>query len=429
MAEPDPDPSAVLAALGLPPGAAAERATGGFDTVVWRIEQRGRCYALRLLRPGQDKRCRREASILEAAAAHGLPVPRVHAHGWYGDRPALLLDWLTGRTMLAELRARPERALVLGRLFGAMQATIHAVPAPRGLDVDPWRAAAGPLGDQLPFPPLLGGALLHLDYHPLNVLTDGEAVTGVIDWANARAGDPRADLARTMTILQLALPGHADLVPPHVLAVLPLFDLGWRRRYARVLGRLHSDLLGAAMDGPGASAGPRCGGPVPTLAGDRPAELAPFFAWAGAAMESELAGRRGPEFLRRVQAWTDRWALRAGAPIAVRRRPWVGGGPASPGPPTGVVGAQAPGTAPAAVVALRLGTDATPHEKVTAPALGTTSYQYGPRRPTGRGAPPGPRTSGRPPGPRLQLPRQRRPSRSTHAVPPSCHRIWSAPTV
>jgi len=35
-------------------------------------------------------------------------------------------------------------------------------------------------------------ALLHLDYHLLNVLTDGKQITGIVDWTNAHAGDPRA---------------------------------------------------------------------------------------------------------------------------------------------------------------------------------------------------------------------------------------------
>jgi Ser/Thr protein kinase RdoA (MazF antagonist) len=46
--------------------------------------------------------------------------------------------------------------------------------------------------------------LLHLDLHPFNVLLDDAGqLTGVIDWANAAAGDPQLDRARTLTILTL----------------------------------------------------------------------------------------------------------------------------------------------------------------------------------------------------------------------------------
>jgi aminoglycoside phosphotransferase (APT) family kinase protein len=49
-----------------------------------------------------------------------------------------------------------------------------------------------------------GARLLHLDLHPFNLLVDEDGtVTGVIDWANARAGDPVLDRARTWSILAL----------------------------------------------------------------------------------------------------------------------------------------------------------------------------------------------------------------------------------
>ena len=48
-----------------------------------------------------------------------------------------------------------------------------------------------------------GDRLLHLDLHPYNVLVVGEAVSGVIDWANAAAGHPDLERARSGTILAL----------------------------------------------------------------------------------------------------------------------------------------------------------------------------------------------------------------------------------
>jgi aminoglycoside phosphotransferase (APT) family kinase protein len=43
-----------------------------------------------------------------------------------------------------------------------------------------------------------------LDLHPFNVLVDDDGEpTGVIDWANAAAGDPDFDRARTWSLLTL----------------------------------------------------------------------------------------------------------------------------------------------------------------------------------------------------------------------------------
>jgi aminoglycoside phosphotransferase (APT) family kinase protein len=43
--------------------------------------------------------------------------------------------------------------------------------------------------------------VLHLDYHPLNVLVKGGHITGIIDWVYAECGDRHLDVATTATIL------------------------------------------------------------------------------------------------------------------------------------------------------------------------------------------------------------------------------------
>jgi aminoglycoside phosphotransferase (APT) family kinase protein len=44
-------------------------------------------------------------------------------------------------------------------------------------------------------------SLLHMDYHPLNVLVRGVHVTGIIDWVNTDVGDRHLDAAMTAAIL------------------------------------------------------------------------------------------------------------------------------------------------------------------------------------------------------------------------------------
>jgi aminoglycoside phosphotransferase (APT) family kinase protein len=62
---------------------------------------------------------------------------------------------------------------------------------------------------------------MHLDYHLLNVMTDGSSVISVIDWENVRLDDARLDVARTLSILCAdpsirALPGSAAASRAHV---------------------------------------------------------------------------------------------------------------------------------------------------------------------------------------------------------------------
>ena len=129
-----------------------------------------------------------------------------------------------------------------------------------------------------------------LDYHPLNLLVAGNLVTGVLDWANARAGDQRADVARTRSILELTpvapgLAGHVER------AVRRAFAAGWRRGYR------------------GSS------GPLP--------EMAAFYAWGGAVMERDLAPRAGGSelpwvttaHLDRIRTWTELWMRRGARPM------------------------------------------------------------------------------------------------------------------
>ena len=289
------DPAAILAALGVTDTTAAVRVSGGWDTVIWRVERGGVPYALRLFRAEQAGTARREVAAMRAVEGAGLPVPRVEAEGAWEGRPALLLSWCPGQPLIEELRERPWGAVTLGKAFGRVQAAVHAVPAPDLLRQRPeaWLAWAGPeeeaLQARLRALAPRADALLHLDYHPLNVLGDGGTggrVTCVLDWANALAGDPRADLARTLTILRLS-PTPPGVPAALVRLVTRLFERGWRAGYRQV-------------------AGPQRG-------------MAPFYAWAGAMMVRDLApkvGRPGipleERHLEAMRAWTARWKRRAG---------------------------------------------------------------------------------------------------------------------
>jgi aminoglycoside phosphotransferase (APT) family kinase protein len=281
------DPNAILASLGCERPARIERVSGGRHTAIFRVELGGELHALRVFRSGEDGVARREAQVMRAAGEGGVPVPRVCAEGTWLDRAALLLSWCPGRPMAEELAARPWRAWPLGVLFGRCQAAIHARPSPEALRAArrEWTDWAGPgeeaLAARLRERAPREDSLVHLDYHPLNVMTDGERITGVLDWTNARAGDPRADYARTLTILRL----DSGTANPVMLAALRAFEAGWRRGYWRIAGR--------------------------------PSGMAPYYAWAGVVMlrdrgpRSDRPGGMTARELGRVRAWTERWKKRA----------------------------------------------------------------------------------------------------------------------
>ncbi len=274
------DPHAILQALGVTDGASVTREQGGSDTAIWRVQRADGDYALRVFREGEEDACEIERAVMRAASAAGLPVPAVHAAGSWRGRPALLLTWLPGLPVGEELRRTPWRAWALGASFGRAQADIHALAAPSPLAEHPnaWIDWLGPdhpaLAERLRQGRYQAAALLHLDYHLLNVLTDGAQVTGVLDWRNAMAGDPRADAARTVAILRIDYTGRLSLAER---AVRWLLERGWRAGYEERAGPL--------------------------------GEMRLFYAWAGAVMLRDLASKRKAADLARIQRWTEKqWA-------------------------------------------------------------------------------------------------------------------------
>jgi aminoglycoside phosphotransferase (APT) family kinase protein len=284
------DPIAILASLDFPNVDSTERVTGGADTVIWCVQQGNNNYALRLFRPEQAQTCEREIAAMTTAHAGSVTVPDVIRRGLWENRPVLLLSWITGQPLAHALRSQPLRGWSLGTAFGQMQAAIHRLNPPPHFDPTAWIEWAG--DDETAKKNRLYDLksrqtkLLHLDYHPLNVMADKSTISGVLDWANAQAGDPRADFARTYTILRVE--PYTPIGDSLSMAFLRrLLERAWRTGYLRA---------GGALD-----------------------DMPLFYAWAGAVMLRDLSPRIGKsgfwlqsQHLDSVRRWTTAWKRRAG---------------------------------------------------------------------------------------------------------------------
>jgi aminoglycoside phosphotransferase (APT) family kinase protein len=281
------DPFAILAALGVTDAFAATPVSGGQDTAIWRVDRPGGRCALRVFAPNEERKCKREVATMRAAQVGGIPVPMVYAEGEWQGRPALLLSWCPGRTLFAALQVHPSRVWSLGAAFGRMQAGMHAIPLAETPPYAPnqWLDWGGPLDAPLRAR-LLAVArrplvLCHFDYHPLNVMLDGARVTAVLDWPNGLPGDPRADLARTVVLMQFIRPS----LRLHEEALIRCFMRAWWHGYHRGQGS-----LGA---------------------------MAPFYAWAGDVTvrdQEQKIGRPGIALqsadLDSLRRWTKQWMRR-----------------------------------------------------------------------------------------------------------------------
>jgi hypothetical protein len=157
------------------------RSMGGRSGSSWSV-------ADRVLRVG----IRATELMASAAAAGTVPVPRVLDEVELETGTAVLLERLPGVSAGEFALHRPDQAKAAGRSCGLLHALLAELHAPPGLPGVP-SADRG-----------TDARLLHLDLHPFNVLVGhrGE-ITGVIDGANAAAGDSVLDRARSWTILTL----------------------------------------------------------------------------------------------------------------------------------------------------------------------------------------------------------------------------------
>ncbi len=234
------DSQAILADLRFGDARSITSVRGGWDTALWRVENDRGTFALRVFRAEQLGTYHREMAAMHTAATAGIPVPRIEAHTIWRDRPALLLTWCQGRTLLDELQRRPWRVISLGLQFGRTQARIHRIKEPEGVGNNyawiNWLGEDDPaLKARLRALPATRAALLHLDYHPLNVMVDGSRISAVLDWANAGAGDPRVDLARTWAIVCL-MPSPPSRMAPLIIALRRFLAFAWRRGYQQESG-------------------------------------------------------------------------------------------------------------------------------------------------------------------------------------------------
>lgn len=267
------DANDVLAALGLPP-ASKLRVMPGAEATVWRAVVDGVPLAVRLHRLDSTT-VERELVALRVARTAGVPVPEVVATGTWHGRHVAITSWCAGETVGELLRTTTgDEQTDVAHRFGHAQAILHSTELGRSDLAELHR-----IGRAVPGLGVSGApTLLHLDFHPFNVLDDGSRVTGIVDWANASVGDRRFDLARTRGLFALAGAFAPEIAARAEQAADELTVL-WAEGYATVL-------------------------PMPD-----DEELAPFFVDAAATMAADWEQRtRSGEVDGTILLAIERWA-------------------------------------------------------------------------------------------------------------------------
>lgn len=246
---------------------------GGFDSFIHELQLTGpalpdewRVPLVARLLPSVDRveQAAREADVQRWCDAQGYAVPTVLAVLDPVDGlglPAQVMQRVPGTTMLAALTGRPWRARRLVDRLAGLALRLHSLPTtgwPSAGDrlamVDrrlslPRRVVDGlrvpGLADALEraesIAPLAVGdelVVCHGDFHPLNVLVDGDR-SFVIDWTDAALGPREADVSRTLLVFNVAAVAAENRFERTALRLVgPRLERRYRRTYEQ----------GAALD-------------------------------------------------------------------------------------------------------------------------------------------------------------------------------------
>jgi Ser/Thr protein kinase RdoA (MazF antagonist) len=189
---------------------------------------------LRLMRGSdawQRAQVERDMLVLKGAREHGLRVPEVFEATEVSGRPGLIMERIDGADLLTLIGRQPWKVWWVAGVGARAHARMHEVVAPA--EVESTRAGITRRVTQSPQVPKAvaeaalkaladlpdGDRLSHGDFHPANILMDGDEPV-IIDWSNVSRGDPAADVARSLVILGTGEPPPGT---PFAIRVMALF--------------------------------------------------------------------------------------------------------------------------------------------------------------------------------------------------------------
>lgn len=205
------------------------------------------------------RHARQEFEAQQAMAKIGFPVPRpiLYDETEPFGVPFLLMEHVPGVPMLDAMLAGGFSSLFsVTRDFAELHARLHQLPADAfpgseqqfldrtlgefremidGFGLDGIRPGLEWLETHRP-PPPARESIIHLDFHPVNVMVEGQRVSAVLDWGDSGVGDRHADIATTPMIVSFAPVERVSRREQFIAAVgRRLLVWSYRRAYQRHL--------------------------------------------------------------------------------------------------------------------------------------------------------------------------------------------------
>lgn len=178
------------------------------EVFLWRTDT-----VLKLYRSGWPaQEVEREFALVKTITSADIQTPQAHGVETLADRVGIVFDRIDGPSLLHVLLHNPADADHIARQLAALHAALHATRVGTLPDLKHRLAhkieqaesastalRAMALAGLRSLPE--GDRLCHGDFHPDNViLNDGGPI--VIDWVDATAGAPAADVARTLLLMR-----------------------------------------------------------------------------------------------------------------------------------------------------------------------------------------------------------------------------------
>ena len=164
-----------------------------------------------------------EFKINKSIQKHNIPIAKVCEIIEIENRRGIIYEKISGNSLLEEFVSSPDKGEKIGNLLAECHFAIHGFTAK---DLSPVRNRLSRNIEKTNLPPNQKryiadviskmpehDRLLHMDYHPGQILRSNNGPC-IIDWGAACNGNPLADVASTLVLLNIAkIHSPADISP------------------------------------------------------------------------------------------------------------------------------------------------------------------------------------------------------------------------
>ena len=167
-----------------------------------------------------------------------------------GNRTGLLIRRIPGKTLIALAGSNPGIVFRTPKIMADLQSRMHATHTQK---IRSYKELTLNLLDSSPLSFLTpeekelakkkvkalpdGDSILHLDYHPDNIMSDGKRET-IIDWMTSSRGAPAADVAATLFLLNEGemIPGLSKAVAKVMEMIRRIICKKYYKKYKQITG-------------------------------------------------------------------------------------------------------------------------------------------------------------------------------------------------